>query len=492
MLRYTIPWIALMLSAGQPACLGQAAGAINLAPLGRPRSWLPSSLPSPHAPLERAVDGDPLTFWASTEPSLDPPKDIGIEWDEPQTVGAVRARFWSVRYVPAGDGWALEALTDGEWQGIEARVENPDCEWWTFRFEPTTTRAIRLLVSRYARNRPSICEFEVYPSSPPPPGFRRPPVLDGAFWAFHYKHWAEQFAIDASLADEVAFAHRIGLDTIILYTITGRDGVFSTVVPGTNVPQSQWWDGRDPVEAILAAADALAMTVYLGDAPPTGFSAPADPEEEVASGKLLNEYRAQMIRRYEKHPSLVGYYINFECCPDNYGNDPTVPARQSDRLGAHVKDLCPRLRVIQPVGLYRWRDSKQGAWRQVAPVELERFWRPWIESAEHIDVYMVIDGVGTGLAPLNYTDVNQACVRRLCDGAGKEMWTDVECADFSDYSSMPMGRLRASIEVAAQHAEQLVTFCYFNYMSPNNGREGSRRLYEAYKAYREEAIAPDG
>ncbi len=484
MCRHTILWIGLALSAGQSPSFSQATQHTNLAPLGRPRSWLPSSLPSPYAPLERAVDGDPLSFWASTEPSVDPPKDIGVEWDEPQTVGAVCARFWSIRYLPAEDGWVLQALVDGEWQAIEARLENPACEWWALHFEPVTAKAIRLVISRYAVNRPSICEFEVYPSSPPPLQLRRPPILDGAFWAFHYKHWAEKFATDASLAGEVAFAHRIGLDTIILYTITGRDGVFSTVVPGTSVLQSEWWSGRDPLEAILSAADVLGMKVYLGDATPSGFSAPVDPGQEEATRRKLDEYRAQMLRRYEKHPSLVGYYINFECCPDNYDNHPALPARQADELAALVKELCPRLRVIQPLGLYNWRASKDGAWRHVTPVELERFWRPWIESAEHIDVYMVIDGVGTGLAPLSYTDVNQGCIRRLCDTVGKEMWTDIECADFGDYTSMPIGRLKASIEVAAQHADHLVTFCYFNYMSPNNGREGSRRLYEEYGAYR--------
>ena len=476
-------WVAFALA------VGQAASQQNLAPLGRPRSWLPTSLPSPYAPLERAVDGDPLSFWASTEPSVDPPKDIGIEWDEPRMVGAVRARFWSVGYVPADDGWALQALVDDEWQDIEARVENPDCEWWTFRFDPVTAEAVRLVVSRYAHGRPSICEFEVYASSPPSPRLRRPPLLDGAFWAFHYQHWAEAFPTDDRLADEVEVAHRIGLDTIILYTLTGRDGVFSTVVPGTNVPQSPWWSERDPVEAILSAADKLDMRVYLGDAPPNGFSEPGDPEREAVSQRLLDDYRAAMIRHYDKHPSLAGYYINFECCPDNFDNDPSLPARQADDLAAHVKSICPRLRVVQPVGLYRWRDSKEGAWRHVIPVELDRFWRPWIESAGHIDIYMVIDGVGTGLAPLNHTNVNQACIRGLCDELGKTMWTDVECADFGDYTSMPIGRLRASIEVAAQHADHLVTFCYFNYMSPNNGREGSRRLYEEYGAYLDQLTA---
>jgi hypothetical protein len=98
---------------------------------------------------------------------------------------------------------------------------------------------------------------------------------------------------------------------------------------------------------------------------------------------------------------------------------------------------------------------------------------------------MVIDGVGTNLAPLNYTNANQARIRKLCKAFGKSIWVDVECADFHSYEPMSIGRFRASIEVAAQHADQIVAFCFFNYMSPDNKRPAAKKLYEAYARYRE-------
>jgi hypothetical protein len=449
---------------------------------------LPSSLPSPFAPLERAVDGDPLTFWASTLPSEEPPKDIGIEWDTPPTVGCLVVRFYSVGYRPAPDGWRVETRVDGTWQPVEATVDHPECEWWTIRFAPTSCTAVRLVVTKYAKGRPSICELEAYANGPPQPQYRRLPLLDGAFWACEYEGWAKHFATDADLARQAEAAHAAGLDTILLYTTTGQDGVCSTSMPDAVLPQSPWWRGRDPVEAVLAAADRLGMTVYLTDTQPNGFNRPAPADVPAEVETKLYEHRRRYLERFAAHPSLVGYYLNFECCPADFGNDPSYPAAQAEKLAAFVEQVVPRLQVVQPVGLYHWRETPDGTWRHVAPAELRPWWGTFMAAAPSVDAYLVIDGVGTGLAPLNHTDLAQACLRELCDRYGKAMWTDVEDADFGDYTSMPIGRLIPSIEVAARHAERIVTFDYINYLCPGNGREGSQRLFDDYQAYRQAAL----
>jgi len=452
----------------------------NLAPSGTARSWLQTSLPT--APAAMANDGDPLTFWASNEPTNDPPKDIGIEWAQPVTVGAVVVRFYSMGYVPAQSGWRLDVRVAGQWQDVRARVLNPDCEWWQLEFPPLQTTAVRLVVTAYAHSRPAVSELEVY-SSPPVFASRRPALLEGAFWAFHYAHWAQQYATDADLAAEVSRAHAIGLDTLILYTGEGGDGSYATVAPETGVEQIEAWRGRDPLEAILTRADELSMQVYLGDTAPGGYLHTTPPDDAAPLQERLYRHREQLLARYGKHPSLAGYYVNFEVCPTNFGNDPAGPARQVQQLAAFVKAHHPHLRVIQPVGLYRWQEAQEAA-EFVKPEQLERFWRPFMQAAPDVDVYTVIDGVGTGLAPLAFTDANQARMRVLCDALGKECWVDVECADFGTYEPMPIGRLAASTEVAARHAQRIVTFCYFNYMAPGNGRETSARLYEQYRAYR--------
>jgi len=455
----------------------------NIALDGVAKSWLPNSVAS--VPTSLVNDGDPLTFWGSNAPSMDPPKDIGIEWESPQRFGAVLVKFYSLYYCPARDGWRLEARSDGEWTKLDAAAENTDCPWWVFQFEPTRADALRLVVDTYRLNRVAVSEFEVYEAAPPGPKLRRAPILDGAFWAFEYEHWAGDFPTDEAIAAEAGSAHAIGLDIIILYTITGRDGVFSTAVPGTVIPQSNWWAGRDPVQAVLARADDLGMRVYLTDTSPTGFSRPVEPDREKRSGDLLQEYRKQALDRYAKHPSLAGYYINYECLPDYFNNKADIPASNSQQLAAFIKANWPKLHVVQPVGLYRWRQSKQARWHHVKPDELESFWRPYIAHCADVDAFMVIDGVGTGLAPLNFTDANQRRIRALCDELSKEMWTDVEVAEMgARYEPMPIGRVAASLRVAAHHAQTIVGFCYFNYMSPNNGRELSARLYNDYRAYR--------
>lgn len=459
------------------------AQAPNIALDGTARSWHENSVAS--VPVSLATDGDLLTFWGSNAPTTDPPKDLGVEWEELVTAGCVIARFYSADHAPAEDGWELQGRRDGDWFRLDATVENTDGAWWTFRFPPTQLRALRLLVTAYRHSRVAVSEFEVYGNAPEPEPLRRAPVLDGAFWAFHYENWAKHFPADELLAREVDSAHAIGLDIMILYTLTGADETWSTVVPDTCLPQSPWWSGRDPLEAILTRADALGMRVYLGDGPPTGFGAPGDARRENATERRLNQYREEMLARYAGHPSLVGYYINYECCPAEFGNDPAIPSSNSQRLARHIRNLRPGFEIIQPVGLYNWRASPQEPWHAARPEEIESFWRPYIAACPDVDVFMVIDGVGTGLSPLNYTHLNQARLRSICDQLGKGMWTDVEVAVMGRrYEPMPVGRLAQSLEVAARHADTLVGFCYFNYMSPNNGRETSARLYSDYRTYR--------
>ena len=170
----------------------------NLALEGVARSWHSNSVPS--VPCALVNDGALLSFWGSNSPATDAPKDIGIEWAEPRTFACVRVRFYSERYVPATDGWRLEALSDGGWQPLDALVDNAESARWTFRFDPITATAVRLLVEKYAESRPAVNEFEVYEQEPPEPPFRGPPLLDGAFWAFHYEGWARHYETDDALA----------------------------------------------------------------------------------------------------------------------------------------------------------------------------------------------------------------------------------------------------------------------------------------------------
>ncbi len=456
----------------------------NLALEGRALSGLHNS--GPTVPPALVNDGDMTTWWGSNDPTPDPPKDIGIAWEQARSFSCVRVHFFSMGYVPASDGWAIQVMRDGVFSDLPATVDNPDCPRWTFRFPPVTAELVRLVVTAYAGSRPAVREFEVYEQSPPAPRLRRPALLDGAFWAFHYPHWAERWD-DAALAAEVDHAHAIGLDTLILYTVSGGDGEWSTVMPDAPLPQMEAWAGRDPLKVILSRADALGMRAYIGDAPPTGYSLPGEEQAVMAeSRERLDAYRSALLERYGAHPSLVGYYLNFELCPANFGNDPTVPAAQVQQLAALISGLRPDLEIVLPLGLYRWRDTPEDNWEFVGPEQLRAFWHPFIAAVPDVDVIMVIDGRGTGLSPLALTDLNQAAVRAVCDELGKTMWTDVECAVMGarGYYSFPIGRLAASMEVAAQHADRLVTFDYPNYLSPTNGREPSARLYEDYREYR--------
>ncbi len=481
LMRSGYVWLALIV----PLAGVLPAVADNLALKGTARSWLESSVPT--VPASLANDGDPLSWWGSNEPTTDPPKDIGIEWQTPVDFSSVRVLFFSFGYTPTPAGWHLEALIDDEWSALPAVVDNTDCERWTFRFPPCRAHGVRLVVTEYRRNRPAVSEFEVYAHEPPARALRRAALLGGAFWAFQYPHWADHWD-DEALMREVDHAYAIGLKTLMLYTLNGRDGDFSTVAPDMPIRQTEQWRGRDPLKIILSRADLLGMQVYLGDAQPTGFMGPHEDAGAVATAAgMLESYRQELLARYGEHPSLVGYYLNFETMPHRFNNDPVEPARQMQQLASFIRGIRPELSIVMPLGLYRWRNEPDGQWDFISREQLIGYWKPFIAAVPDADVVMIIDGIGTGLSTMAHTDMAHGAIRQICDELGKGFWSDVECAVMGSawgYESYPIGRLVTAIEIAAAHADHLVTFDYPNYLSPTNGREPSAKLYEDYREYR--------
>jgi hypothetical protein len=94
---------------------------------------------------------------------------------------------------------------------------------------------------------------------------------------------------------------------------------------------------------------------------------------------------------------------------------------------AHVKNLHSTLKVIHSIGLYpEWKTGNNGVAHPYAPSAsyLESFWGRWINEI-NVDIWMMIDGVGTKLASLTSTDKAQAWGKLAVHRAGKEfglMW----------------------------------------------------------------------
>ncbi len=108
-------------------------------------------------------DGDDRTYWVSTAPTSDPPKDVGLQWPQPVTVATVIAKYPHREVCPDPGDVRLQ-LWDGEWH--DATVDSLDFDLdaavYVYRLEPVSTKGVRLYFDSFARRRCAVQELEVY------------------------------------------------------------------------------------------------------------------------------------------------------------------------------------------------------------------------------------------------------------------------------------------------------------------------------------------
>lgn len=317
-------------------------------------------------------------------------------------------------------------------------------------------------------------------------------LATGTFWQLgqtRLNNWSDQ-----QLADEVAEVKRAGMDTILIhYSAMWESPVksYRTFAPNDSFATFHEFTHRDPLRAIFRAAERHNVKIILGD-----FLIPPDlryeqPEEAIAiwlSPKAL-AFRRHLINKFADSPSFVGYYISNE--PNPYKVQKAGPqwVEATRTLARFIREQKSDLKIIHSIGLYaEWHAESQGKRHPSAPspAYLDQFWRPWIEGIPEIDIWMMIDGIGTSLSYLEHADKAQAWGRTIAHEAGKTFWVDVENAVMGakGYHAFPMKRLQESLEVAAKYADKIVLFEHLSYMSPNSRKPAAQQLYREYLQYR--------
>lgn len=319
-------------------------------------------------------------------------------------------------------------------------------------------------------------------------------TLDGGFWQVG-PGLISTFS-DEQLAEEVGHFRALDMDLIIIqYTAAQYDHeakTYHAYVPNDILPYHPAFEGRDPIGAIMNAAEQHGVRVILG-----GLLMPLprhinyESNLEIWTSEETMEYRRQVIERYRNNKAFYGFYTPNEPNPaDLYASD-SDPQKMIDAT-AQVIDVVraakPDLVIVKCIGLYL--EPTETRLTHASRSYLDAFWRPWVKQLTGVDAWMVIDGVGTRLSNLEHTDMAQQWAKELAHEYGKEYWTDVENARMGAQNvPMTMDQLRQSLEVAARHASKLVTFDYAHYMSKLSHREAARQLYQDYSEYLEEIRA---
>lgn len=329
----------------------------------------------------------------------------------------------------------------------------------------------------------------------------QPPLATGAFWQLGAARLAQPQWTDEQLAAEVAAVKQAGMDTIIIHYSAHWNAAaqkYETFVPGSSFPLFPGLQNRHPLRAIFQAAEKQQVKVILGD-----FLVPTDLRYteakrafEIWTSPAAQTFRRELMAQFKDSPSFGGYYLANE--PNQYRiqneADRLLWIESTQKVARFIKAQKPGLKLIHSIGLYaQWHPDAAGELKPSPPSReyLDQFWRPWVQQISEIDVWMLIDGIGTSMSTLKHTDMAQQWGKELTREAGKEYWVDVENAVMNSrgYYAFSMETLAASLQVAAKHADKIVLFEHLNYMSPNSSKEASKTLYRDYLEYRRKIVS---
>ncbi len=136
---------------------------VNLARLGAASAWTEAQA---GCGARSATDGDPQTYSAvgsSAAHANNLPKDLGVEWDERQTVAQAWYHHYSDMYQPADDGNDLQYWDGEDWISIDDSIEKRDGDaTWVHSFEPVETTRLRLFITGFNTARTAVREMRFF------------------------------------------------------------------------------------------------------------------------------------------------------------------------------------------------------------------------------------------------------------------------------------------------------------------------------------------
>ncbi|MGD9497359.1 MAG: hypothetical protein AB7Y46_13755 [Armatimonadota bacterium] len=135
----------------------------NLVTLGAAMAWTEAQAGcSPR----NAADGNLETYSAvgtGAAHSDDLPKDLGVEWSEPQTVSQAWYFHYSAQYQPADDGYQIQYWDGEDWVAVDDTLEKRDEDaTWVHSFAPVTTTRLRLFVTAFNTSRTAVREMAFF------------------------------------------------------------------------------------------------------------------------------------------------------------------------------------------------------------------------------------------------------------------------------------------------------------------------------------------
>ncbi|WP_020402502.1 DUF4434 domain-containing protein [Gracilimonas tropica] len=260
----------------------------------------------------------------------------------------------------------------------------------------------------------------------------------------------------------------VGIDTVILIRAGYKQHtVFNSDVLSKNMNTYPVY--HDLLDLFLEQAERCDMDFFFGLYDSGKYWVNKEYQKEI---ELNKEYCDEVIQKYGDRKAFKGWYISHEI-----GRYEKGVLDVYEEMSVHLKKLKDQPILISPYV----HGVKQFAVDAISFEQHTKEWREIFEHiAGHIDIVAFQDGQ-VGFDELkDYLEVHKA----LADEFGLECWSNVESFDRDmpiKFPPLPFKNLRYKMELAEKAGvENLITFEFSHFMSPNSMYLSAHGLYKQY------------
>lgn len=304
------------------------------------------------------------------------------------------------------------------------------------------------------------------------------PLADGTFiQSYLVNGWS-----DEKWRSELEYLKEAGMHYIILQSTADRvdGGIMETIYP-TNIKGSKMYDKySDVVDACLRNAEEMGFKVFVG----LNFDNywwdwhSRDPEWIYERMNEGNSVAAELYDTYhDKYPdAFYGWYWPWEV--DNLTFMTHIQQQiLSNSININLKFLRTTGRRL-PFMLSPFMNSAYGY-----PDEYRDMWTNIFSSTElgKGDILCPQDSIGAGGIDINSLPEWFYALRQAVDKKpGLLLWSDTETFDRDGWNSVTLDRFVTQLKSVQPYVDNIVTFAYSHYYSPNVTNPGFHNAYLYY------------
>ncbi|MBO6536082.1 MAG: DUF4434 domain-containing protein [Balneolaceae bacterium] len=275
------------------------------------------------------------------------------------------------------------------------------------------------------------------------------------------KDWAKDF--DAM--------HAVGIDTVILIRAGYKQHtVFESEVLKKEMNTFPVYD--DLMDLFLEQAERCGMNFYFGLYDSGKYWVNGEYQKEIEVNKAFCD---EVVQKYGDRKAFKGWYVSHEI-----GRYEKGVLDVYEELSIHLKKLKDQPILISPYvhGVKQFSDEA---------ISFDDHTNEWRKIFDHISG--LIDIVAFQDGQVGYDELQNYLMahKQLADEFNLECWSNVESFDRDmpiKFLPLPFKNLRYKMELAEKAGvENLITFEFSHFMSPNSVYPAAHGLYDQYKSW---------